>query len=379
MVEIKEKKNIDNKISKKTTKLSPRHILKENDEGSHNNSIFILQEWWYYNTIFNNEKSELKNWFFMISSTISPRTNGFRIQLIDKNNKCYGGTTVYRRNPYQSIGPGVNISYENWFMKGKYPNWHIYVEYSKSEDLNLTVDLNYKANSLPMWIVKNTGNNRSNSLFGYYALVNCKVHGTISINSNNYNVSGQGYHDHTWAPFKFKKHQKSNHGLNKKSYNKKRKKTKKFDLFNSWDWLNIHFDNGWEMFVGKIYFGKRFLQSKFGPGSICFTSSGKELYECLFFVLDYVETKDTTLKNVKIPKIVHIKGSILNIFGNKQLKGPILLDFYFEVEKTQEYIGRNPPYQGLWQSQGKIQGFAKSSGKKIQLNGWANMEYQKRN
>ena len=342
-------KNFNN-FHKETPLLSHRNVLKGNDEGPHQNMIFEMKEWWYYNAYLNDENSELKNWFILMSIQLYPTFSGLKLELYDDENESYGGDYSIPIDDIHAYGPGVNLFFNNSFEIGRYPNWHIYAEYTQPDKLEIIVNLTFKANSLPMWLIKNTGHNRSNSFFGYYCVMNCSVYGNISLNGTIYNVSGLGYHDHTWAPNKF------------------------INLLNIWDWLCIHFDNGWDMFVGKIFSEKRYLSSKFGPGSLCFTPDGEKFYEIYFFLIDYEETKPSSIPNIEIPTKVHIKALFLNTLGLKHPRGPILLDFYYEVKNIREDLYGNPPNYGYWASQGKIYGSAKSLGKTIPLDGWAVME-----
>jgi hypothetical protein len=359
-----------NSFHKETPLLYHRNILKGNDEGPHQNMIFPTKEWWYYNAYLNDENCELKNWFVLMSIQLYPGFGGLKLELFDDENESYGGDDFIGLDKIHAYGPGVNIFFNNSaFEIGRYPNWHIYGEYTKPDEPEIIVNLTFKANSLPMWLIKNTGHNRSNSFFGYYCVMNCSVYGNISLNGTIYNVSGLGYHDHTWAPDK-SKNLKFKTSENIKNW----KENKLINLLSIWDWLCIHFDNGWDMFVGKIYSENRYLSSKFGPGNLCFTTSGVKFYEIYFFLMDYVETKHHPILNIEIPTKVHIKALFFNTLGLKHIKGPILLDFYYEEKNNREELYGNPTNYGYWISQGKTYGSAKSLGITIPLNGWAVME-----
>jgi hypothetical protein len=284
-------KNLNN-FNKETPPLSPRNVLKGNDEGPHQNMIFKMKEWWYYNVYLNDENSELKNWFILMSIQLYPEFCGLKLELYDDENKSYGGDHVIYGDDANAYGPGVNIFFNNSFESGRYPNWHVYGEYTQQDKLEIIVNLTFKANSLPMWLVKNTGNNRSNSFFGYYCVMNCSAYGSISLNGTIYNVSGLGYHDHTWAPI-----------------------NTQINLLNIWDWLCIHFDNGWDMFVGKIYSEKRYLLSKFGPGSLCFTTSGVKFSEINYFLIEFNETNNSSIPGIEFPTKVHIKAFFFKHIG----------------------------------------------------------------
>lgn len=349
--------------------LSQRNVLKGNDEGPHQNMIFEIKEWWYFNAYFNGENSELKNWFVLMSIQLYPKFGALKLELYDDENESYGGDYFDFLENLSAYGPGVNLFFNNSFEIGRYPNWHIYGEHIQSDSLEIIINLTFTANSLPRWLIKNTGHNRSNSIVGYYCVMNCSVYGSISLNGTIYNVSGLGYHDHTWAPMNFKKI-KFTTSKNIKDFNE----NKIIDLLNIWDWLCVHFYIGWDMFVGKIYTEKRFLYSKFGPGCLCFTASGTKFFEVYFFLIKYVETKNSSIPNIEIPTKVRIKALILKTLGLKHHRGPILLDFYYEAKNIREDIYGDPSFYGYWVSQGKIYGSVKSIGKTIPLKGWAVME-----
>jgi len=361
-----------NTLYKETPLLFPRNVLKGKDEGPHQNMIFEMKEWWYYNAYLNDKNSELKNWFILMSIQLYPTFGGLKLELFDDENKSYGGDYYRYRDEIHAYGPGVNLFFNNSFEIGRYPNWHIYGKYTQPDKLKIIVNLTFKANSLPMWLIKNTGHNRSNSFVGYYCVMNCSVYGNISLNGTIYNVSGLGYHDHTWAPNNLKK-LKFNTTENIKNW----EENNLINLLNIWDWLCIHFENGWDMFVGKMYLENDDLLPKFKLGSLCFTTSGIEFYEVYFFLFDYEETKHSSIPDIEIPTKVHIKALFLNTLGLKHLRGPILLDFYYEVKNIRDDLYGNPSYLGYWVSQGKIYGSAKSLGITIPLNGWAVMETTK--
>ncbi|MFE3846323.1 hypothetical protein ACFL1L_05655, partial [Thermoplasmatota archaeon] len=204
-----------------------------NDEGPHQNNFFYMKEWWYYNVFFNNQTSDLKDWFLLISIQIYPNFSGLKLELYDDNNKSFGGDKWLIIDDLNSYGPGVNNYFNNSYQIGKYPDWRIYAEYNKKNETKIIVNLTFKANSLPRWLIKNTGLNQSNSIFGYYCIMNCSVKGTISINDTINKVNGLGYHDHTWTPLNFKKLNVNRNLMNLQL-------EKNLDILKFWDWLCIH-------------------------------------------------------------------------------------------------------------------------------------------
>jgi predicted secreted hydrolase len=360
--------NTFNDSQKDIPLLVQKNVLKENDEGPHKNRIFKTKEWWYYNVYLNDENSELKNWFVVISfqSYQGYGIGALKLELYDDENKSYGGDCFMYLDDIAVSGPSVNFYFNNSSATGRYPNWHLFAEYIKPDETEIIADLTFTANSLPVWLTKNTGKNRTNSLFGYYCILNCSATGNILFNGTNYNVSGLGYHDHTWAPMESVKN-------DTRQNIKNLKKDKSFELLDLWEWLCIHFDNGWDMFVGKIYSEKRYLFSKYGPGDMCFTTNGVNFHEIFFFLIEYIETTNSSIPGVNIPVKVHIKTFFFRKLELTHSRRLFVLDLYFEAKNTKEHIYGNPP-SGYWVSVGVINGSVKSRGIDIELNGWAVME-----
>jgi len=336
-----------------------KYVLKENDEGSHHNNFFKKQEWWYYNVLFNNSESELKNWSAVISLCTFPHTDSIKLILHDNKQKSYGDIYLKPVGTCKIGGPGVDVKIDSSYFIGRYPKWHVYADNKNLDGPEITVDLDFKANSLPMWLLKNTGLNHPKSPFGYYCVMNCYAKGEVSIDDRVYKVEGLGYHDHTWMPLL--KETGSEH-------------KKKLIDFNIWDWLCIHFDNEWDVFIGKIHSHQRSIFSNLIPGSICISHDGKKSIECNFFRLEYLEYIPSTIPSLKIPTKIHVKAPKMNLLRKNPLKGPFVLDIYYEVENIKECITRDPPTWCQWETTGKVYGEIRVFRKSIKLDGWGIME-----
>jgi len=338
---------------------SKRYVLKENDEGPHYSNFFDIREWWYYNALFNKPGSELINWSVAVSLGASTRYDSLKLILHDDADKNYGDIYLGSKGTTKIDGPRVDVKFYDSFIRGRYPNWHVFAENTAMDKKAIVVDLDFTASSLPMWIFMNTGRNFSKSPFGYYCLLNCDVKGEVKLDDKVYKVGGLGYHDHTWSPsFHIDSIGKKTHSVG----------------VSVWDWLCIHFDNGWDMFVGKIYSSRYSFFSKFMPGSICLTTDGKKLIECIFFVLDYEKPQQTSISSIKIPTKINIKARKTFTRKNIPLTGPLDFDVYFEADNVKECLCGAPPTWGQWESTGRVYGEVRGSGKSIKLNGWAIME-----
>jgi predicted secreted hydrolase len=207
----------------------------------------MTQEWWYYNAFFNEPDSELKNWSLMISFNQMGVADMYFMTLYDDDDGSYGGSAVHSSGKIQSSGPGVNVEYKNSYAKGVYPKWQVYAEDGNLNENNITVNITYEANSLPLWLLFNTGRNLKISPAGHYCILDCEVTGEIKINDTVYSVHGVGYHEHSW--FKILSNEQEQVGIE----NIGQQQIGFQDIIDVWDWFCIHFDNGWDMFAGKLH------------------------------------------------------------------------------------------------------------------------------
>jgi predicted secreted hydrolase len=348
--------------------LPNRQVLKPNDEGSHQSkkNFIMTQEWWYYNAFFNEPDSELRNWSLMISFNQMGIADIFFMTLYDDENKSYGGSSPKISGTIQSGGPGVKINYYTSYVIGIYPKWHIYAMDYDLDENNIIVNITYKANSLPLWLLFNSGHNISRSPAGHYCIMNCEVTGELIINEAVYKVHGIGYHEHSWFKF-FTKQNKQVHiqniGQTQANFQ---------DIIDVWDWFCIHFDNGWDMFAGKFFQKSSF--ARFMPGSLWITPDGKNITECFFFKMEYLDTIESSIPSIKIPTKIHIYAIFLNTLITNPLKGLIRLDVVIDTKNIYEHLWGDPPQYGVWEGPCSINGSINWQGNTVELNGWSIME-----
>jgi len=345
-----------------------RQILKPNDEGAHQNisNRSMIQEWWYFNAFFNEPDSELKNWSLMISFNQMGIADMFFMTLYDDENKSYGGSAVRLIGAVHSSGPGVNVGYKDSYAEGMYPNWDIYAEDGTLDENNITVNITYKANSLPLWFLCNTGHNISLSPAGHYCILNSEVTGEITINEKVYTVHGAGYHEHSWVNFLSPEQGQKviqNMGQGKIGFQ---------ESLDVWDWFCIYFDNGWDMFAGKFLQQSPF--ARFMPGNLWITPDGENVTECIFFKFEYLETVESSLPSIEIPTKIHIRAFFLKTLFTKPLQGLIRLDVIIITKNIHEFLWGNPPEYGMWEGPCSINGTIKWQGNTVELNGWAMIE-----
>jgi predicted secreted hydrolase len=298
-----------------------RNKLKPNDEGPHYNRLLPMREWWYYNVVFDKTNTDLKNWSAMISFNHLCKTfddpDMLFISLYDNNNETYGGMINKKDRTMQAEGPGVNVSYENSWVRGQYPSWKVYVEDNNAdENHDIIIELNFEALSLPYWVWMNTGHGSTNSPIGYYSINHCYVYGKIWIDGIIYNVNGTGYHDHTWALFM----------LGGSSV--------------VWDWFTIHFDNGLHAFIWQIIPISKFdiPLSNLGFGWI---TDGEKFTNFKLFRLEYIELSNTSIPGFSRPKLFRLSSYF---FGAK-------LQLNLQTKNMHEYLWGEIPFVkiALWE------------------------------
>lgn len=318
-----------------------RNLLLPEDEGPHYNRLLPMREWWYYNVVFDKQNTDLNNWSAMISFNHLCKTfdkpDMLFVSLYDDNNNTYGGMINRENGVMKATGPGVNISYENSWVKGQYPFWHLYVE-DKDADIehDIIIELNFEALSLPYWVWMNTGHGSTNSPIGYYSINHCNVYGKISIDGIEYTVNGTGYHDHTWALFM----------LGGSSV--------------VWDWFTIHFDNGLHAFIWQIIPISKldFPLSNLGFGWI---TDGEKFSDFKLFKLEYVELSNTSIPGVSRPRFFRLSSYF---FGSQ-------LQLNLQTKNMHEYLWGDFPFinVALWEGSCIAEGSLSTNVGLIELKG----------
>ena len=285
---------------------SGRHVLQLSDEGFHKGS---RREWWYYNVFFNDPESDLQGYSMIISFNQMKfgdirflRPDNLFILLFDDAGKSYPLSTFNkRRGTLQATGPGVDVTFENSWTKGAYPYWQVH---AVNEEAGFVADLEFTADFLPVWVEGRSANLPLASLVtgGDYYVPRCKVVGNITWNQKEYHVVGMGYHDHVWQSVVPRWVSKG------------------------WDWANLHFDNGWEMYVSKFKLRAPF---KLAFDSIIISPNNRNITEFNKFDVTYTETATPKgLPFLHYPKKLHIEGK----------RDDIILKLDIEIYSTAENV-----------------------------------------
>lgn len=318
-----------------------RHILEVNDESPHKVSA---REWWYFNIFFNDPESDLKDWSMIVTFNKMARfdirflnRDNLFIILYDDTGKSYKFNSLDKqRGTFKAEGPGVNLKFENSWVKGQYPNWHIHVE---NEAGDFAADYEFIADFMPVWV-----EGRSSNLLiggyvaGDYYIPRCKVTGEILWDGIEYKVSGVGYHDHVWET------------------NIPRFITK------GWDWFNLHFDNGWEMYVSRFNL-RRFRDAY--SGALIISPNNRNIVEWAKFKFTIEESASPQeLPSILYPKKVHIEAT----------RDDMILNLDIQIYNTCEIIFKRA-LTGMFEGPCYAKGTFSWSGHTVELNGYGFSEF----
>lgn len=314
---------------------SGRHILMPADEGTHR---LARREWWYFNVIFDDPNSELKNWSIIISFNkmaskdirFLQRDNLF-VLLYDEKETSYDFSIINKpRGTLQMGGPGVDIQFENNWALGQYPSWQIH---TFNAEKGFTVDLNFTADFMPVWVIGRSSNLLFEKYFGGdYYIPRCIVNGTIQWQNKEYTVSGIGYHDHIWETFAPRV------------------------ITNGWEWFSIHFDNGWEMYLSKFNF--RTLKDRYAA-AIIISPNNRNLVEYDKYTFIYTETAQAQeIPSIVYPKKCHLEAD----------RDGIVLKLDIEIYNTYELAWKESR-TAMFEGPCRVKGTMSWSGNTVELNG----------
>ncbi len=263
---------------------SGRHVLVPTDEGAHPLSH---REWWYFNVYFNDAGSGLFNYTLVVSFNKMSfndirflKRDNFFIILYDPAGTSYSYNTLNQRRGTLKAGMnGVSVEFKDSSANGTYPAWRLHANNAGG----IQVDLEYLADFLPVWVEGRSANLAfAKNLSGDYYVPRCRVSGTVVWSGKTYNVSGIGYHDHVWE------------GALPRLITK------------GWDWANLHFDNGWEMYLSKFILR---TPGNFYSGAVILSPNNRNLTE--FSKYDLSVTKFARAKNLpfmRYPVAYHLVG-----------------------------------------------------------------------
>jgi predicted secreted hydrolase len=329
---------------------SYRRDVSPEDEGVHYDKIRISREWWYFSAVFNGEDSELKDWTVAISFNHMARGDLIGTQKPDllvvtlhgNDGETFGGMINKKR--YLGIlnfgtliasSPGVNVEFEDSWAEGEYPNWHVHAEDKDIDNIHeIIIDLDYKANSLPLWTIGCRAFDKSKSSIANYLFTGCEITGTVEIDGEEFTVNGTGHHEHSWTP----------NAVTKGS-------------INGWDWFHMTLDNGWNIYASNFLPTPQFISgktSKLNPfGTLLITTDNGETVTELKNVDIKITREDNKLfPFVRMPADFSISATpSLNpvyIISQSLLYGTnTVLDVDIEVENSYNKVWKFPTYMGM--------------------------------
>jgi predicted secreted hydrolase len=221
---------------------SYRRDVSAEDEGVHFNELRISREWWYFTAVFNDSASQLRNWVVAVSFNHMARgdllgTNKpdlLVVSLLGNASETYGGMInkehyfgILRDGTFVADTPGVKVSFEDSWAEGSYPRWHVHAEDADIDSAHvIVIDLDYSAQSLPVWVFGSRAFDKSESEVANYLILGCTVSGTVSIDGQVFTVKGSGSHEHSWTPNVIRRLS-----------------------IGGWDWFSLTLDNGWELYA----------------------------------------------------------------------------------------------------------------------------------
>ena len=317
-----------------------RHVLEPIDEGAHK---YSRREWWYFIVFFNEPGSDLVNWSMIVSFNkmasndirFLKRDNLFVI-LYDNNNESYNYCSLDKqRSVLQADGPGVDVTFENSWAKGEYPNWHVHTENAEN---GFIADLDFTANFLPIWVIGRSPNlPYAKDFAGNYYIPRCEVKGNITFKGNSYSVHGIGYHDHVWETL-----------------------TSRI-ITNGWEWLNVHFDNGWEIYLSKFNF--RTLFNRYAAALIL-SPDNRNMVEFNKFSVEYIETAASQeLPLIKHPLKIHVMATKDDMILNMDIEIYNTCDIVWKLART-----------GIFEGPCSVSGTFSWLGFSVDLNGYGMSE-----
>ncbi|MBN1280982.1 MAG: hypothetical protein JXA00_04970 [Candidatus Thermoplasmatota archaeon] len=212
------------------------------DEGVHFDELRVSREWWYFNAVFNDTASHLKDWSVVVSFNHMARGDLFGtnkpdllvVSLLGNSSEAYGGMInkehflgIIKQGTLIASSPGVKVAFDNSWAEGSYPHWHVHAEDEEIDSAHeIIIDLDFTAPSLPIWTLSTRAFDKSDSEVASYVLLGCEVVGTVTIDGQTYPVRGTGSHEHSWTPVAITRL-----------------------AIGGWDWFTLSLENGWSIYA----------------------------------------------------------------------------------------------------------------------------------
>jgi predicted secreted hydrolase len=316
----------------------------------HFSELRISREWWYFNAVFNDSLSQLKDWSIAVSFNHMARgdllgTNKpdlLVVSVLGNKSETYGGMEnkehylgILKEGTLIAGSPGVKIQFENSWAEGSYPHWHVHAEDSDIDTAHeIVVDLEYTARSLPIWVLGPRAFNKSESEVANYVLLGCDVSGTVTIDGQIYTVKGTGSHEHSWTP----------NAITRLA-------------IGGWDWFSFNLDNGWNIYAANYLPSPQAISgalSKLDPfGTLLITTDrGETITELKDVNLKITQKDEKVFPLVKLPAAFSINAdpsvNPLYVISQSLLYGTkTTLNGDIEITHATSKLWKFPTYMGM--------------------------------
>jgi len=181
----------------------------------------------------------------------------------------------------------------------------------------------------------------------------------ITLDGNSFDASGIGYYEHSWTPFYV------------------RRGMIPVVRLNGWDTFYMHFDNGWDMYLHKIYPAPQFISSKtprlnFVGCIILSYNGGEKITEFRTFQMKTTGSERKTMF-VRMPTSFEISASkkFTILLDKVDLKLNLYIDLLGKCEKTWRFPSYIGMQTGLASVKGSISWFDGEKEVSMDLNGKA--------
>ncbi len=170
--------------------------LKKIDEFAHKNELI---EWWYFGGLLDKNETKLSEWTLITNFVMARGFVDNLVCILVPPNETESPIDLsgwrLKAGCIKASDKELNVICQtnNW-VKGAYPEWHLYMERSKDGHTYL-IDVNFKAEVDSNFRIYSIGKSR----LGHFAVFRQHMTGTITIDNEKFPVSGGSYYEHMYG------------------------------------------------------------------------------------------------------------------------------------------------------------------------------------